>query len=71
MTVHSSVIGGCNPMLSCGPAVIYSPKTESKVAMKFKRKSSISIQICLSKNDNIQIHQYLEMSQDLTPSTCL
>jgi len=24
----------------------------------------------LSKNDNMQIHQYIEMSQDLNPSTC-
>jgi len=49
-----------------------SPKTESKVAKKYKRKSSIPIQICLSKNDNIQINQYIEMSQVLNPnlSTC-
>ena len=43
-------------------------KTEQKVAKKFKRQSSIPIQIWLSKNDNIQIHQYIGMSQDLNPS---
>ena len=25
--------------------------------------------MCLSKNDNIQIHQYIQMSQDLNPSS--
>jgi len=25
--------------------------------------------MCLSKNDNIQIHQYVKMSQDLNPSS--
>jgi len=47
-------------------------QTETKVAKRFNRKSSIPIQTCLRKNDNIQIHQYVEMSQDLnpTPSTC-
>jgi len=39
-----------------------------KVATKFKRKSSIPTQISLSKNDNIQIHQYMEMLQDLNPN---
>jgi len=74
--------GGCNPLLTCKPTVtcshktepkvtaICSPKTESKVAKKFKRKSSIPIQICLIKIDNIQIHQYIEMLQHLNPSTC-
>jgi len=47
-----------------------SPKTDPKVGKKFKRKSSIPIQICLSKNDNNQIHQYIEISQDLNQSTC-
>jgi len=28
------------------------------------------MQICLSKKDNIQIHQQIEMSQDLNPGTC-
>ena len=60
----SQRVGGCNPVLTC------SPKTEPKVAKKFKRKSSIPIQISLSKNDNIQIIQYIEMSQDLNRSTC-
>jgi len=81
-TNGSQRVGGCNPVLTCIPTVTRSPKTEPKVtvicnpkielkvAKKFKRKSSIPIQICLSKNDNIQIHQYIEMSQDLNPSTC-
>ena len=40
---------------------------------KFKKKLSIPIQICLSKNNNIQIHQYIETLQDLNrnSSTCL
>jgi len=77
---HSSVpttngsqrVSGCNSLLTCSPIVTCSPKTEPKVAKKFKGNSSIPIQICLSKNDNIQIHQYTEMSQDLNPnpSTC-
>jgi len=41
-----------------------SPKTELKGAKNFKRISSIPIQIRLNKNDNIQIHQYIGMSQD-------
>ena len=44
------------------------PKTDRKVAKNFKRKSSIRIQIWLSKNDNIQVHQYIGMSQDLNPN---
>jgi len=36
----------------------------SKENHQFQSKS------VLSKNDNIQIHQYIEMSQDLNPSTC-
>ena len=75
-TNGSQRVGGCNPLLTCSPTVTCSPKTEPKVtvicnskiepkvAKKFKRKSSIPIQNCLSKNDNIQIHQYIEMSQD-------
>jgi len=52
--------------------VTCSPKTEPKVAKRFERKSSIPIQIWWSKNDDIQIHQYIGMSQDLNPnqSTC-
>jgi len=81
-TNGSQRVGGCNPVLTCSPTVTCSRKTESKVtvicssksklkvAKKFKRKSSIPIQICFSKNDIIQIHQYIEMSQDLNPSTC-
>jgi len=40
----SQHVGGCNPVLSCGPktdlkvTVICSPKIEPKVAKKFKRK---------------------------------
>jgi len=37
--------------------VTCNPKTEPKVAKKLKRKSSIPIQIWLSKNYYIQIHQ--------------
>jgi len=39
----------------------------------FKRVSPIPIQIWLSKNDNIQIHQNTSMPQDFNPipSTCL
>ena len=60
-----------NPLLTCNPkTVTCSPKTEPKVAKNFERKYSIPIQFCLSKNDNIQIHQYIEMLQDLNPSTC-
>ena len=33
-------------------------------------KIIIPIQICLSKNDNIQIIQYIEISQDLNLSAC-
>ena len=50
--------------------VICSCKTEAKVAKKFKRKHSIPIQFCLSKNNNIQIHQCIEMLQDLNTNTC-
>ena len=45
----------CSPTVTCSPKtepkvrVIYTPKTETKVAKKFKRKSSISNQFCLSK----------------------
>jgi len=65
-TNGSQHVGGYNPLLTC------SPKIEPKVAKKLK-KPSIPIQISLSKNDNIQIHQYIEMSQDFNPnpSTCL
>jgi len=75
-------VGDCNQLLTCsstvtcGPktepkvTVIGSPETEPKVAKNFKSKKSIPIQISLSKNDNIQIHQHIEMSQDLNPSTC-
>jgi len=48
--------------------VFCSPKTESKVAKKFKRKSSIPIQIWLSKNDTIQIHHFIGISQDFNPN---
>jgi len=48
--------------------VTCSSKTEPKVAKKFKGKSSIPAEICLSKNDDIQIHQYIGMSQDLNPN---
>ena len=34
----SQRVGGRNPLLTCGPAVTCSPKTESKFAMKFKIK---------------------------------
>jgi len=80
-TNGSQRVDGCNPVLTYSPTVTCSPKTEPKVTViyspkidpklaKFKRKSSIPIQICLSKNDNIKIHQYIEMSHDLNPSTC-
>jgi len=52
---QSQRVSGCNPLLTCSPTVTCSPKTEPKVANKSKSKSSIQIQICLSKNDNIQI----------------
>jgi len=74
-TNGSQRVGGCNPLLTCSPkpvpelTVICSPSAEPKVAKNFKRKSSIPIQICFSKNDNIQIHHYIEMPQDLNPST--
>jgi len=45
----------------------HQPKSDLKVTKKFKRKSTNLIQICLSKNDNIQIHQYIEISQDSNP----
>jgi len=81
-TNGSQRFGTCNPVLTCSltvtcspktepkVTVICSPKTEPKVAKKFKRKLLIPIQICLSKNENIQIHQYFEMLQDLNPSAC-
>ena len=81
-TNGSQRVGGCNQVLTsshivtCIPkikpkvTVICSPKTEAKVAKMFKRKYSIPIQICSKKNDNIQIHQYIEMSQDFNPSAC-
>jgi len=62
-TKGSQRVRGYNPLLACSPTVTCSPKTEPKVAKKFKRKSSIPIQICLSKNGNIQIHQYIAVSQ--------
>jgi len=49
--------------------VTCSPKTELKVAKNFKRISPIPIQIWLSKTDNIQIHEYIEMWQDLSPKS--
>jgi len=64
----SQRVGGCNPLLTCSLKVTCSRKTEQKVAKKFWRKSSTPIQICLSKNDNFQIHQYIEMSQDSNPT---
>jgi len=66
----------CSPTATCSPKtepkviVICSAKTESKVVKNFKGKQSIPIKICLSKNDNIQIHQFIEMLRDLNPSTC-
>jgi len=60
-TNGSQRVGGCNPLLTCSPTVTYSPKTETKVAKKFKRKSSIPNQFCSNKNDNFQINQYIEM----------
>jgi len=33
----SQRVGGYNPLLTCGPSVTCSPKTEPKVAIKFKR----------------------------------
>ena len=80
-TNSSQCVCGCNPGLTCSPTVtcspktepkvtvICGPKTEPKVAKKFKRKSAIPFKICLSKDDNIQIHQYIAMSQDLNPSS--
>jgi len=76
----SQRVAGCNPVSTCSPTVTcntktepkvtvtWSPKTEPKVVKKFKRKSPIPIQICLRKNDNIQIHQYTEMSQYSNPN---
>jgi len=73
-TNGSQRVGDCNPVLTCSPTVtcspntepkatvIRSPKTETKVAKKFKRYSSIPNQFCLNKNDNFQINQYIEMS---------
>ena len=81
-TNGSQCVGGCNRLLTCSSTVTCSPKTEPKVtatsspktepkaAEKFNRNSSIPIQMYSSKNDNIQIHQYIEISQDLNPSTC-
>jgi len=77
-TNGSHRVGGCNPLLTCSPksepkfTVTCSTKTESKVQKKFGRNSSIPMEICLSKSDNIQFHQYIEMSQDLNPNprTC-
>ena len=73
-TNGSQRFGGCNPVLTCIPKVTSSLKTEPNVivicnptqtelkfAKKFKTKSSIPTQICLSKSDKIQIHQYIEM----------
>jgi len=66
-TNGSQRVGGCNPVFPRSPktepkvTVICSPKTEMKVAKKFKRKSSIPNQFCLNKNDNFQINQYIEM----------
>jgi len=58
----------CRPKTEPKVTVTCSPKTDPKVAKKIKTKSSIPIPTCLSKNDNIQIHQYIEMSQDLNPN---
>ena len=72
----SQRVGGCNPVLTCSPktepkvTVIWGPKTEAKVAKKFKRKSSIPNQFCLNKNDNFQINQCMEILQGLNPSRC-
>ena len=36
-TNSSLRVGGCNPVLTCNPTAICSPKTQPKVAKKFKR----------------------------------
>jgi len=69
-TVNLQSIVTCSPKTEPKVTVICSRKTEAKVAKKFKRKSSIPFQFCLSKNDNIQIHQCIEMLQDLNTNTC-
>ena len=47
-----------------------SPKTEPKVAKKFKTILSNPIQIWLSRNYKIQAHQNTSMRQDLNPRSC-
>jgi len=37
-TNGSQRVGGYNPLLTCGPTVTCSPKTEPKTAIKLKRK---------------------------------
>ena len=69
-TVNLQSTVTCSPKTEPKVTVICSRKTEAKVVKKFKRKWSIPIHFCLSKNDNIQIHQFIEMSQDLNPNTC-
>jgi len=61
-TNGSQNVVGCKPVLTCSTTVACSPKTEPKVAKKFKRKSSIPNKFCLNKYDNFQINQYIEMS---------
>ena len=42
----------------------------SESCEEVQKKIIIPIQICLSKNDNIQIHQCIEMSQDWNTNKC-
>jgi len=42
----------------------------TKSCKEVRKEIIIPIQMCLSKSDNIQIDQYIQMSQDLNPSAC-
>ena len=78
-TNGSQCAGSCNPLLTCSLGRTCSPKTEPKVTVicspkfeaKLRRSSNVNHQFqsksVSSKNGNIQIHQYIEMSQDVNP----
>jgi len=54
-TNGSQRVGGCKPVLTCSLTVTCRPEIEPKVAKKHKRKSSILIQISLTKSDYIRV----------------
>ena len=48
-TNGSQRVGGCNPLLTCGPAVTRSLKTEPKVAIKFKKNKKFQFKSVQAK----------------------